>query len=76
MEKLDARVTCLEAFIKEAELDKLQDNYERLEADISTVSSDVKNGFYRVKHQIRRLEDQGATIVKVLEYRELIPLGE
>ena len=59
----------------ELKADKSQDNYEKLEAYLLTIASDVKNGFYKSKHQFRLLEDQGNSIIKVLEYRELIPLN-
>ena len=59
----------------ELKADKSQDNYEKLEAYLLTIASDVKNGFYKSKHQFRLLEDQGNSIIKVLAYRELIPLN-
>jgi len=90
VEKLDARMTDMETIIREAELDKvntrlgmidlkldkLQDHYEKLDADVRVLSGETASGFYKFKHQIRKLEDQGETIVKVLEYRKLIPCRE
>ncbi len=84
---LDTRVIGIEKIIKESELetvntrlgmmdlklDKLQDNYERLDLSMREISREVAGGFYKTKYQIRKLEDQGATIVKILEYRELLP---
>lgn len=43
---------------KEAGLDKIQDSYEKLDADMRVLSGETA-GFYRIRHQIRRLEDQG-----------------
>lgn len=40
------------------------------------LSGETASGFYKFKHQIRKLEDQGETIVKVLEFRKLIPCRE
>lgn len=90
VEKLDARMTDMETIIREAELDKvntrlgmidskldkLQDHYEKLDADVRVLSGETASGFYKFKHQIRKLEDQGETIVKVLEFRKLIPCRE
>lgn len=88
--ELDTRLTNVEKIIKESELDKmntrlgmmdlkldkLQDNYERLDATMREISSEVANGFYKTKHQIKKLEDQGTTVVKILEYRELLPVRQ
>ena len=90
VEKLDARMTDMETIIREAELDKvntrlgmidskldkLQDHYEKLDADVRVLSGETASGIYKFKHQIRKLEDQGETIVKVLEFRKLIPYRE
>ena len=87
---LESRVTDVETIIREAELDKvnprlgmidlkldkLQDHYEKLDADMRVLSGETASGFYKIKHQLRKLEDQGETIVKVLEFRNLIPLRE
>ena len=88
--KLETRMTAVETIIKEAELDKvnsrlgmielkidkLQDHYEKLDADMRVLSGETASGFYKIKHQIRKLEDQGKTIVTVLEMRNLIPFRE
>lgn len=87
---LETGMTDVESLIKEAEpdkannrlgmidlkLDKLQDSYEKLDADVRVLSGETASGFYRIKHQIRQLEDQGGTIIKVLEMRNLIPFRE
>ncbi len=86
-EKLGARLTDVETLIREAKLDKvssrlgmlelkldkLQDNYEKMDADVRVLSGETASGFYKIKHQLRQVEDQGRTIVKVLELRNLIP---
>lgn len=90
MTGLETRMTDVESLIKEAEpdkannrlgmidlkLDKLQESYEKLDADVRVLSGETASGFYRIKHQIRQLEDQGGTIIKVLEMRNLIPFRE
>ena len=58
----------------ELNADKAQDNYEKLEACLLTVASDVKNGFYKSKHQFRLIEEQCNAIIKVLGYKGLVPL--
>lgn len=69
LEQVNSRLGMLEL-----KADKAQDNYEKLEAYLLTIASDVKNGFYKNKHQFRKLEDQSNAIIKVLEFRSLIPL--
>lgn len=90
MTGLESRVTDVETIIREAELDKvntrlgmidlkldkLQDHYEKLDADVRVLSGETASGFYKIKHQLRKLEDQGEMIVRVLEFRNLIPLRE
>lgn len=69
LEQVNSRLGMLEL-----KADKAQDNYEKLEAYLLTIASDVKNGFYKNKHQFRKLEDQSNAIIKVLEFRSLILL--
>lgn len=90
MAAMETRMTAVETIIKEAELDqvnnrlgmielkidKLQDHYEKLDADMRVLSGETASGFYKIKHQIRKLEDQGKTIVTALEMRNLIPFRE
>ncbi len=81
--KLDERMMNVETELEQVhsklgmldlKADKAQDNYEKLEAYLLTIASDVKNGFYKNKHQFRKLEDQSNAIIKVLEFRALLPL--
>ena len=69
LEQVNSRLGMLEL-----KADKAQDNYEKLEAYLLTIASDVKNGFYKNKHQFRKLEDQSNAIIKVVEFRSLILL--
>lgn len=58
----------------EYKLDELQDSHERMDADIRTMSGEIAGGFYKTKHQIRALDDQIETVIKVLELKDILPL--
>lgn len=70
----ELKQVCSRLSMSELNADKAQDDYEKLEACLLTIASDVKNGFYKSKHQFHMIEEQGNAIIKVLGYKGLIPL--
>ena len=76
LDQIETRLSGLETKVANVEtrLDKLQDNYERLDVSMREMSSEVAAGFYKSKHQMKKLEAQGAVVAKILEYRELLPV--
>lgn len=76
LDQIDTRLSGLETKVANVEtrLDKLQDNYERLDVNMREISGEAATGFYKTKHQMKKLEAQGVVVAKIFEYRELLPV--
>lgn len=73
LDNLDTRVSKLETVLPE--LEEIKDCCERLDIDGRKIIAKVADGFYRTKHQIGDLVEQWETLIKVLEYQKILPLG-